>query len=204
MATLNHLSAAALAQYQQSQGQSNNCALYTLTTLLNIRFGLDMHGADLAKSIDEHWAEKPFYYRVAPNWATLPGQSRRVIHKLAQERQFQVRTELGCFSDAYLRDILAYNPNTYPVMTFFWVGNGPKLISHQGSRPIEMHANGRIGGHTMLLAAYDAGHTDQAGLVYPWGFINSWATGDVTDIFWMDEATWRRLVHLKTLLVRIY
>jgi hypothetical protein len=100
-----------------------------------------------------------------------------------------------------LQDTLTYSRNIYPIVTFIWFANGPRLLTRRMDEEFTMHAASGFGAHTMLLAAYDPAHTDQHGLPFPWGFINSWADETITDLFWMDAATWQRLPRLKTLLV---
>jgi hypothetical protein len=199
---LNRFSLDQLASVQQAQGLTNNCALYTITSLLNLQLGSQLDGAALAEQINAGWLPKPFVYRVAPNWATTPRQAQRVLYMLARRETFRLQTQLRTTRDAYLRDILAYSRNTYPIVTLWWLRNGPKMLSHRNEREIYKQPVKGPGAHTMLLAAYDSSHTNQIGQPYPWGFVNSWADESYTDIFWMDEATWQRLYKIKTLLVR--
>jgi hypothetical protein len=191
-----------LAGYQQSQGSSNNCVLHTIATVLNLQFGSQFDGGKLAKQFDAQWMRRPFRYRTFPGWATTPAQAQRIIHTMARQQTFSVRTRLIQPGDAYLQDILRYSKNTYPIITMLWITRPPTLITRQGHGDVRIQAAAKLGGHTMLLAAYDPARVDQAGLPHPWGFINSWSAGNNQDLYWMDQATWHRMIKLKTLLVQ--
>jgi hypothetical protein len=201
--TLNHLPISQLAEQQQPQGQLNNCVLHTIATMINIHFGRDMDGAALAKRIDENWPSMPFFYRMAPNWATTPRQARRIIQLLAEENNFTANCSLGRYSDEYLMNLLQYSPKHYPIMTFVWINDRLNLISHKGAHPYPMHSPTGMGAHTMLLAAYHPENRDKNGVPHPWGFVNSWVEEGITDIFWMSEETWKSVFKLKTLIVTL-
>ena len=200
--TLNHVSIETLASYQQSQGTSNNCVLHSIATVLNMQLGTQLSGTELAQKIDALWTRKPFLYRTYPGFATTPGQAKRIIILLAREYMFKVHMRLFRPNDLYLQDLLRFSKNTYPIVTVLWITRVPTLLTHQGVTEIPMHAAAKIGGHTMLLAAYDPTVVDHAGVSHPWGFINSWATGPSRDIFWMSQDTWTHLIKLNTLLVQ--
>lgn len=200
--TLNNQSIQTLAAFQQCQGTSNNCVLHSIATMFNMQFGSQLDGKVLAKSMDDSWTRKPFLYRTYPRWATTPGQAKRIIQSIAKRDNIKVRTRLFLPSNATLQEILQTSINTYLIVTIFWIYTIPNLITHQGGRVIRMQAAGKPGGHTMLLAAYDPSHTDEAGIPHPWGFINSWATGPSQDIFWMSQDTWDHLIKLNTLMVQ--
>ncbi|MBI9081927.1 MAG: hypothetical protein JEY79_19575 [Pseudodesulfovibrio sp.] len=191
-----------LASYQQCQGTSNNCALHSIATVFNLQFGSQLDGRVLAKSMDDSWTRKPFLYRTYPGWATTPGQAKRIIQSIAKRDNIKVRTRLFLPSDTTLQSILRNSNNSYLIVTILWIYTTPSLITHQEGSVIRMQAEGKPGGHTMLLAAYDPAHTDEAGLPHPWGFINSWATSPSQDIFWMSQDTWDHLIKLSTLFVQ--
>ncbi|MBI9050422.1 MAG: hypothetical protein JEZ00_13455 [Anaerolineaceae bacterium] len=200
---LKHLPTADLAKVQQFQDCKNNCVLHTIASILNLHYGSEVDGAALAKSIDENWPKMPFLYRMAPNWATTPRQARRILQMLAHQGNLQIQTHLGVFSDEYLKNILRFSLNTYPILTFYWVSKGPQLLTQRGNFELTMQTNPGFGAHTMLLAAYNPQRVDKHGLPHPWGFINSWADKTISDLFWMNEETWQRLKKLKTLLVTL-
>ena len=190
-----------LAAKQQSQGKLNNCVFHTIATILNIHFGWEEDGADLAKQFDAAWWKTPFYYRTWPNFATTPAQARCIIRKKAGQHNFSVQFQLKHFSDTYLINTLRYSHNRYPMITFFWAKKPLKLISHKGKQHFPMQALPGPGAHTMLLAAYNPDNKTADGIAHPWGFVNSWATKDITDIFWMSEETWQNTKKLRTLMV---
>lgn len=198
---LNHLPIARLTKEQQSQGKLNNCAFHSIATVMNLHFGWEIDGAELAGEFDESWWSTPFWYRLWPNWATAPFQARRVFRKKAREFGFPATFQLRKFSDAYLINTLRYSRNRYPIVTFIWAKQPLKLVSHKGKHLFPMQTLPGFGAHTMLLAAYNPNNQTADGIVHPWGFINSWATEGITDIFWMSEETWKKTWKLRTLMV---
>lgn len=201
--SLNRIPPAQLWHYQQQQGQSNNCALHSLAAMLNLHYGMNLEGSTLARRIDSSWWRHPLRYRMAPGWATHPLQAQRVLAWLSRELGFQFSCRLLRTQSAYLLDLLRFQRNTYALITILWWGSGPQMLTRQQGKNIFMHTNSRMGGHTMLLAAYDPERVDDEGIHYPWGFINSWATPYTQDLFWMDQETWQRMIKLRTLVARL-
>ena len=198
---LNRLSIPALAEEQQFQGKLNNCVFHTIATIMNIHFGWKINGADLAREFDQAWWKTPFWYRLWPNWAAAPFQTKRVFRKKAKELHYPVQFQLKYFSEPFLINTLRYSHKRYPIITFVWAKKPLKLVSHKGKRLFPMQSLPGPGAHTMLLAAYDPNHKTADGVVHPWGFVNSWATDDITDLFWMSEETWQTTKKLRTLMV---
>ena len=198
---LNRLPISALAEKQQSQGKLNHCAYHSIATVMNIHFGWHIDGAELAQEFDSRWWRTPFRYRMWPNWATAPFQAQQVIRKIARDLKFPLRTQLKKFSDTYLINTLHYSPNHYPVVTFLWLKGPLQLQSHKGARAFPIKSLPGFGAHTMLLAAYNPENRDDNGVLHPWGFVNSWATPGITDLFWMSEETWQKTFKLRTLMI---
>lgn len=62
-----------ILQALQHQGQSNDCAPYTIATLLNGLRGVEVKGPKLAREMDRPvWRGPRFVVRRIPNWATFP------------------------------------------------------------------------------------------------------------------------------------
>ena len=47
-----------------------------------------------------------------------------------------------------------------------------------------------VGGHLMILGAYEPQHNNTEGLSSPWGFLSSWAGKE--HLYWMSESDFQR------------
>jgi hypothetical protein len=78
---------------------------------------------------------------------------------------------------------LTYFQGSEPV-----ISAGSNIVSSLGRSPI-------IGGHVMILGAYDVNHQNQRGDSTPWGFLSSWPSKK--RIYWITEndffRTWGKL-----------
>ena len=80
-------------------------------------------------------------------------------------------------------------------MTLTYLGGEEPIIARGENTTNSLAVGGGIGGHIMILAAYDPEHRNKDGVLTPWGFLSSW--GSIEELYWMTDLdfqrTWGRL-----------
>jgi hypothetical protein len=177
-----------LARYQQFQ-IGNTCALHCISTAIQILTGRIIHPSELAEELDA----LPFLRRLPYRWwkdgPVSPIQQVTRIRKLTKELNLPLSTKLTHPIPNELI-VLIREPDTVALVTIGWLkGNAPAITLGDGNTSYA--DNSQINWHTMVPAAYDPTRRDIAGLVKPWGFINSWVNqGD--KLFWIPDADFIR------------
>lgn len=179
-----------LAQYQQDQGSSNHCAKYAAASGLNLLYGTALSGDSLVGWLDTRFLKGTGFYSILGNHnGSLVFQTANLIRRLASQNGLQpvVRCGFGTLTD--IRERLRNNNQlTIVTLTYFQgaepvIAGGTKTSSSLGSSPI-------IGGHVMILAAYDPEHYNSSDESTPWGFLSSWP--NLENIYWMTDRDFRR------------
>ena len=179
-----------LARFQQDQGASNHCAKYAAASSLNMLFGTVLSGDNLVDWLDTRFLRGTGIYTILGNHnGSLVFQTANLIRKLAYHNGIQPSIRCGFGTHQDIRERLRNNNLlTIVTLTYFQgaepvIAAGTKTTSSLGSSPL-------IGGHVMILAAYDPDHSNTSGETTPWGFISSWSNQE--EIYWMTDQDFRR------------
>jgi hypothetical protein len=184
-----------LAKYQQNQGSSNHCAKYAAATSLNMLYGTSLSGDSLVSWLDARVLKGTGRYTIFGNInGSLVFQTANLVRKLAGQNYLQPEIRCGFGSAADLKKrLLNGNLLTMVTLTYFQgsepvISAGSNTVSSLGPSPL-------IGGHVMILGAYDVHHQNQNGQSTPWGFLSSWPNKE--HIYWLTDndfiRTWGKL-----------
>jgi hypothetical protein len=193
-----------LASFQQDQGKTNHCAKYAAASALNMLYGTSLSGDDLIAWLESKSLRGTGKYSILGNHnGSLVYQTANLIRKLAGQNGLNPIVRCGFGTKADLRHRL-------------WDGNSLTLISvtyFQGKEPViargtsiktSLGSTRLIGGHLMVLGAYHPGHSNEAGMSTPWGFLSSWPSQG--NLFWMTEVdffrTWGSLSYFNIITVQ--
>jgi len=194
-----------LAAYQQDQGNTNHCAKYAAATAANLLLGTSFDGSSLVSWVDNRLLKGSVRYTILGNHnGSLIFQTANLVKRmgLLNGITFQIRLKRGKVPDLInsLKDGGAVNL----VSVTYFKGEEP-LISRGHNNTSALAAARWVGGHIMLLGAFDTGHHNLAGICTPWGFQSSWASKD--QLYWMSDEdfrrTWGRLSIFNMVTVRV-
>jgi hypothetical protein len=179
-----------LAAFQQDQGNSNHCAKYAAASALNLLYGTALAGEDLVRWVNSLILKGTGLYTIlGNNNGSLVYQAANLVRRLARQNGLGplVRSGFGTASD--IRDRLKDGGALTIVSVTYFQGKEPLIA--RGSNTTSSLASTRVlGGHLMILGAYDPGHKNTAGEATPWGFLSSWANKD--QLYWMRKDDFRR------------
>lgn len=184
-----------LASYQQDQGSSNHCAKYAAAAAVNLLTGLDIEGEMLV-----NWLEKRFL-KGTPRYTILGNHNGSLVFQTANQIRWlgvrhglplEIKLRRGKVDD--LQHALMEGGSVTLVSITYFQGEEPCVARGRATNSSLAKARW-VGGHIMILGAYDPGHLNYAGDPTPWGFISSW--GSKQELYWMTDAdfqrTWGRL-----------
>jgi hypothetical protein len=177
-----------LAQYQHNQ-VGNTCTLHCIRAAIQILTGKKISAEELAEEVDA----LPFFTRLPYRWwkdgPVSPSQQVAIVRKMAEELNLPLSARLTHPKPDDLITLIR-QPDTVVQVTIGWIKqNAPAITLGDGT--VSYTPNSLINWHTMIIAAHDPTHRDIAGLVKPWGFINSWVNqGD--KLFWISDADFIR------------
>jgi len=190
------LNEAQLAELQQYQGQNNDCGEYSIAAALNILYGSNIQGCDVAAAADQVWWPLPWTgLRMWPDGPTTPKQQANIANGIARQGGLSLSATAIKGTTADLVQLLE-EPNTAVILTIGWDNTNVPQIARNSVDGSEARGGGFLGinAHAMLLVAYDPSHMDGGNppKSAPWGFVNSWVDGSdpntPKEIYWMPEA----------------
>ena len=194
-----------LAAYQQDQGSTNHCAKYASATAVNLLLGSSIEGSSLVTWLDGRLLKGSGRYTLfGNNNGSLVFQTANLVRRLGLLHgiPLQVRIKRGKVPDLIesLKDGGAINMVS---ITYF---QGEEPLISRGQKTLNALAAARfVGGHIMILSAYDPGHYNLEGVRTPWGFQSSWASRK--ELYWMSKEdfchTWGRLSLFNMVTVRL-
>lgn len=179
-----------LASYQQDQGSSNHCAKFAAASVLNMLYGSSLSGEELVTWLESRPLKGTGQYTIWGNQnGSLVFQTANLIRKLAalNGQRPHVRCGFGTFSD--LQAGLSDGIHATLVSVTYFQGKEPVIARGTNTRS-SLGSSPLVGGHIMILAAYDSAHLNAAGGKTPWGFLSSWASTE--NIYWMTERDFHR------------
>ena len=179
-----------LASFQQDQGKTNHCAKYAAASALNLLYGTSLSGDELVAWIESKILRGTGVYSIlGNNNGSLVFQTGNLIRKLAVKNGLNpvVRSGFGALAD--LRGRLQNGSSLTLVSVTYFQGQEP-LIARGPSIKTSLGSTRYIGGHLMILGAYDPDHQNTSGVNTPWGFLSSWPGQEY--LYWMGERDFRR------------
>lgn len=194
-----------LAAYQQDQGSTNHCAKYAAATAANLLLGTSFDGRSLVSWLDDRLLKGSVRYTIFGNHnGSLIFQTANLVKRLGLLNgiTFEARIKRGKVTD--LLNALKDGGAICLVSVTYFKGEEP-LISRGHNNNSALAAARWVGGHIMLLGAYDSGHHNMAGACTPWGFHSSWTSKD--QLYWMGDEdfrrTWGRLSYFNMVTVKV-
>ena len=189
-----------LAAYHQNQGSSNHCAKYAAATALNMLFGIVLTGDDLVDWVESRPLKGTGKFTIFGNHnGSLVYQTANLVRELGRQAGLPIRVmgQIGRVSGLLesLRD-----DNVLPLVTLTYLMGEEPVIARGENIANSLAPSGWIGGHIMILGAFDPSHRNKDNISTPWGFLSSWGASD--HLYWMTEEdfrrTWGRLSLLNT------
>jgi hypothetical protein len=185
--TLHNKTEPELAALQVRQ-LGNTCAFHAIAAAAHLLLDVHLDPMMLAEEINKMWWRGRFM-RVFPNWGVTPRMQVRIIRYLAQEKHLPL-TAFYQHGEIEGLPLVLSDPNIIPMVTLLWSWKKAPPI-YFGSTTRNFNKTNNVGGHTMILAAYDPDHRADDQFTTPWGFINPWYT-NADQLFWMREEDFQR------------
>jgi hypothetical protein len=179
-----------LAAYQQNQGSSNHCAKYAAASALNLLFGIVLSGDDLVDWVESRPLKGTGKYTIfGNNNGSLVYQTANLVRELGRQAglPIQVTNQIGRVSD--LQETLK-KENALCLVTLTYLKGEEPVIARGENTSNSLAVGGWIGGHIMILAAYNPIHKNRENISTPWGFLSSW--GAIDQLYWMTDQDFRR------------
>ena len=179
-----------LAFYQQNQGSTNHCGKYAAASALNLLYGTSLAGDSLVNWVNERPLKgTPLYTIFGNNNGSFVFQAANLIRKLGQLNGLvpEVRSRRGRFQ-TLKENLLQGNSLSMVSVTYFQ--NNEPIIALGKNTSSSLGVTRVVGGHLMILGAYDPQHRNSEGFPAPWGFLSSWPSKD--HLYWMSENDFQR------------
>ena len=178
-----------LASFQGDQGNTNHCAKYAAASVLNLLYGTALSGEGLVAWIGSKTLRGTGFYSIlGNNNGSLVYQTANLIRKLAAQNDLSPRVRSGFGTLVDLPDRLLDGSSLTLVSVTYFQGKEP-LIARGTSTKTSLGSTRYLGGHLMILGAYDPAHQNDSGVSTPWGFLSSWPSQGY--LFWMTEVAFR-------------
>ena len=176
-----------LAKYQNRQ-LGNTCAFHVISAGIRLLLNYTIDPIALSDEVNRLWWKGRFM-RVVPNWAVTPRMQVRIVRHLARTRGLPINATFQKGDPDMLPGLLA-DLTSVPIITLLWYKQQAPPI-YLGDTSTNFNITQSVGGHSMLLAAYDPEHSAQGQFSTPWGFINPWMD-NAAQLFWMRDEDFRR------------
>lgn len=185
--TLKTKSEAELAALQVKQ-VGNTCGFHAIAVALRLLLDYKINPDELSDKVNKLWWRGRFM-RVAPDWAVTPRMQVRIVRYLGKIENLPITAFYTRGKVETLPTILS-DPDAVPVITMLWTWRKAPAI-YFGDTTHNYNKTNKMGGHTMILAAYDPGHLAGDQFSTPWGFINPWIQNS-KQLFWMCDEDFRK------------
>jgi len=184
-----------LASFQQDQGKTNHCAKYAAASALNMLYGTELSGDGLVEWVESRTLKGTGSYTILGNHnGSLVYQTANLIRKLSAQNGLLPRVSSGFGTKADLRHRL-WDGNSLTLISVTYLEGREPVIAQGSAISNSLGSTRYVGGHLMVLGAYDPGHSNEVGVSTPWGFLSSWPSQGY--LFWMTEddfsRTWGKL-----------
>ena len=184
-----------LASYQQNQGRTNHCAKYAAAAALNMLFGTSLLGDSLVSWVNDRLFKGTLRYSIfGNNHGSFVFQTANLIRRLGHLNGLTPDVKTRTRSLQTLKELLLDGNSLSVVSVTYFQGQEP-VIAHGRNIDTSLVAARGVGGHLMILAAFDPGHKNLGNTPTPWGFVSSWPGKD--HLYWMTDddfsQSWGRL-----------
>ena len=192
-----------LASYQQDQGNTNHCAKFAAASTLNMLYSTSISGQVLVDWLNTRLLRGTLRYTIlGNNHGSLNFQTANLIRQLGRLNQLYPKVKSRIYTSEKVKNTLKDNNTLSLVTVTYFKGREPN-IAHDRKTTSALGNTSWVGGHVMILGAYDPAHQNDVGLPTPWGFISSWPGKDY--LYWMTEEdfthSWGRLSLFNTVTV---
>ncbi len=179
-----------LASFQQNQGNTNHCAKYAAAAALNMLYGTSLTGNSLVDWVNGRSLKgTPLYTIFGNNNGSFVFQAANLIRRLGQLNGLvpEVRSRRGTLRT--LKENLQHG-NSLSIVSVTYFQNNEPVIALGKNTFSSLGVTRGVGGHLMILGAYDSQHRNTEGMPVPWGFLCSWPRKD--HLYWMSENDFQR------------
>jgi len=179
-----------LAAYQQNQGSSNHCGKYAAASALNMLYDTSLTGESLVTWLEGRPLKGTALYTIfGNNNGSFVYQAANLIRKLGQLNGLTPALKVSRGTIQTLKDTLQYGNKLVLVSITYFQGNEP-LIAYGQNVGSSLAAARWVGGHLMILAAYDPQHQNTEKVSSPLGFLCSWPGKD--HLYWMTDEDFKK------------
>ena len=179
-----------LASYQQNQGNSNHCAKYAAATALNLLYGKTLAGDSLVSWLDHQLFKGTLRYTILGNQnGSFVYQAANLTRVFAGVHGLSPEVKIGRGTPQILQTILL-DGNSLVLVSMTYFQDREPAIAYGKNNSSSLKSTRLVGGHLMLLGAYDPQHKNNAETPTPWGFLSSWPGNDY--LYWMTDHDFRR------------
>ncbi|MGB2964680.1 MAG: hypothetical protein WBB69_11915 [Anaerolineales bacterium] len=179
-----------LAAYQQNQGSTNHCGKYAAASALNMLFDTSLAGKSLVAWLEERPLKGTALYTIFGNHnGSFVFQTANLIRKLSQLNGLAPSLKVSRGTIQTLKDTLQLGNKLVLVSVTYFQGQEP-LITYGQNVGSSLAAARWVGGHLMILTAYDPQHQNTEKVSTPWGFISSWPKKDY--LYWMTNEDFKK------------
>ena len=193
-----------LAFYQQNQGSTNHCGKYAAASALNLLYGTSLTGDSLVDWVNGRFLKgTPLHTIFGNNNGSFVFQAANLLRRLGKLNGLvpEVRSRRGTFQT--LKENLQ-DENSLSVVSVTYFQNNEPIIALGKNTSSSLGVTRLVGGHLMILGAYDPMHRNTEDFPTPWGFLSSWPSKD--HLYWMSEndfrRSWGRLSPLNMVMVK--
>lgn len=179
-----------LASYQQNQGSNNHCAKYAAVAALNMLYGTSLSGETLVSWVNDRLFKGTLRYTIfGNNHGSFVFQTANLLRRLAHLNGLTplLRSKKGNFQS--LKNSLQSGNSLTIVSVTYFQGQEP-VIAYGRNSGTALAAANWVGGHLMILAAFDPGHKNLEDTTTPWGFLSSWPGKD--HLYWMTDDNFKQ------------
>ena len=179
-----------LASFQQNQGSSNHCGKFAAATILNMLYGTSLSGEMLVNWLSKKFLKgTPRYTILGNNNGSFVFQSANMLRKLGQLNELYPKVKIKRGDIVTLQDNLKLG-NVLSLISVTYFQNKEPVIALGKSTANSLGAVCRVGGHLMVLGAFDPRHQNEDGNPTPWGFLSSWPGKD--RLYWVSDKDFKR------------
>lgn len=179
-----------LASYQQNQGSTNHCSKYAAAAALNMLYSSSLSGDSLVAWLKDRLFKGTLRYTIlGNNHGSFVFQTANLIRRLARFNGLtpEVKSKIGNIQS--LKNSLQFGNSLTLVSITYFQGQEP-VIAYGSNTGSALAAAKWVGGHLMILGAFDPGHKNLEDTHTPWGFLSSWPGKD--HLYWMTDIDFRQ------------
>ncbi|MCJ7716965.1 MAG: hypothetical protein MUO54_10670 [Anaerolineales bacterium] len=179
-----------LASYQQNQGSSNHCGKFAAATTLNMLYGGSLTGEMLVEWLNMSFLKGTPRYTVFGNSnGSFIFQTANMVRKLGRLNGLYPDVKIKRGDSQTLKNNLKLG-NVLLIVSVTYFQDKEPVIALGESSSSSLGATRLVGGHLMVLGAFDPQHKNEAGNPTPWGFLSSWPSKE--NLYWVSEDDFKR------------